>query len=218
MRNRFIGDVGDFGKYGLLRALCGISPPAEPRLSLAVVWYRNEGKQFDYVEQPKKFADCDPELFQELKALVDNDSRTVESIEQSGILGPETCFHPQPAKNESDIVFLDPDTGLAFNDKQRASKAYADLERAGIDRDQTVVIYQSFGHSKHEKQMARWKREVALLLDGHGEPRILRYRTLHPRGFIVLPSKRHATLIDRRIEELLGSPWQRHFEAFRPAP
>ena len=29
MQDRFVGDIGDFGKYGLLRALAGISPRAE---------------------------------------------------------------------------------------------------------------------------------------------------------------------------------------------
>ena len=38
MQNRYTGDIGDFGKYGLLRALC--SPVGEiQRLQLGVVWY-----------------------------------------------------------------------------------------------------------------------------------------------------------------------------------
>ena len=37
MQDRYFGDVGDFGKYGLLRVLSGFW--AEPRLKLGVVWY-----------------------------------------------------------------------------------------------------------------------------------------------------------------------------------
>ncbi|MXV81286.1 MAG: hypothetical protein F4X58_06270 [Chloroflexi bacterium] len=214
MRNRFVGDVGDFGKYGLLRALCGINPPDEPRLSLAVIWYRNEGKQFDYVAQPEKFADCDPELFLKLKTLVEDDSRTVESIEQGDILGASTDFHHQPVVTKADIVFLDPDKGLAFTDKQRSSRAYADLERANLDSNQTVVIYQSFGRVEHEKQMASWQRDVKALLPVHANPRVLRYRPLHPRAFIILPSRRNTDLIDRRLQDLLNGPWQQHFSEF----
>ena len=33
MQDRYVGDIGDFGKYGLLRALCGRD------LYLGVVWY-----------------------------------------------------------------------------------------------------------------------------------------------------------------------------------
>ena len=39
MQDRFVGDIGDFGKYGLLRALRGIHPPADPCLNLGLVWY-----------------------------------------------------------------------------------------------------------------------------------------------------------------------------------
>ena len=37
MQDRYFGDVGDFGKYGLLRALSGTYPGAAP-LRLGIVW------------------------------------------------------------------------------------------------------------------------------------------------------------------------------------
>jgi hypothetical protein len=37
MQDRYFGDVGDLGKYGLLRALSGLNE--EPQLRLGVVWY-----------------------------------------------------------------------------------------------------------------------------------------------------------------------------------
>ncbi len=39
MQNQYVGDVGDFGKVGLLRALTGVYPAATPPLKLGVVWY-----------------------------------------------------------------------------------------------------------------------------------------------------------------------------------
>ena len=36
MQDRFVGDIGDFGKYGLLRARRGIHPPADPCLNLGL--------------------------------------------------------------------------------------------------------------------------------------------------------------------------------------
>ena len=58
MQDRYTGDVGDFGKYGLLRWLCG--QDAAP-LRLGVVWYRadssiinadppNDGKHVEYLQ------------------------------------------------------------------------------------------------------------------------------------------------------------------------
>ena len=38
MQDKFVGDEGDFGKYGLLRTLAGIEPKDEPRYRLGIVW------------------------------------------------------------------------------------------------------------------------------------------------------------------------------------
>ena len=41
MQNRYVADVGDFGKFELLRALVGVVDSDDgPRLSVGVVWYR----------------------------------------------------------------------------------------------------------------------------------------------------------------------------------
>lgn len=40
MKCRYVGDIGDFGKYGLLRALCGLTADdGKPCSSLGVMWY-----------------------------------------------------------------------------------------------------------------------------------------------------------------------------------
>ena len=73
MQDRYTGDVGDFGKYGLLRALVGIHPAGSSR-SLGVVWYvtdaeiedvdpQGDGRHLSYLEQPARFRECDPQLF-----------------------------------------------------------------------------------------------------------------------------------------------------------
>jgi hypothetical protein len=85
MQNRYVGDVGDFGKYGLLRALCGISPESSPELTLGVVWYlvskteaNNDGKHDGYLnlkyetrrnKVAKEYSDCDPALYGVLKGV-----------------------------------------------------------------------------------------------------------------------------------------------------
>ena len=40
MQNRYVGDVCDFGKLGLLRFLSGCTDSSpEPRLRLGLIWY-----------------------------------------------------------------------------------------------------------------------------------------------------------------------------------
>ena len=56
MKNSYVGDIGDFGKYGLLRHLCGVTgkgTDGDP-LRLGVVWYLNEGQGTDYLTDKSK--------------------------------------------------------------------------------------------------------------------------------------------------------------------
>ena len=75
MQDQYVGDIGDFGKYGLLRYLTGMrdDDASEDALRLGVAWYlfpdggNNDGKFTDYLRNPKprdsKLRDCDPELY-----------------------------------------------------------------------------------------------------------------------------------------------------------
>jgi hypothetical protein len=106
MQDRYTGDVGDFGKYGLLRLLCGKSNA--PALKLGVVWYlvpneshNQDGKHTRYIlDASPDFRDCDRELYDGLKKLlvdqsgkVHEERRTVKLIEESHLLPPGTIFY-----------------------------------------------------------------------------------------------------------------------------
>ena len=107
MQNQYVGDIGDFGKYGLLRHLTGMRGNAAPEdaLHLGVVWYlfpdggNNDGKFTDYLRNPKprdsKLRDCDPELYWTLQRLVRECKRNVFSVRMSGILPGDTAYYGQ---------------------------------------------------------------------------------------------------------------------------
>ena len=86
MQDRYTGDIGDFAKYGLLRAI------ARGR-RLGVAWYLNsdggpagDGRHVNYLWE-KGWRELDPELFESLKKLVRDDSRSVRAVQDSGLLG-----------------------------------------------------------------------------------------------------------------------------------
>lgn len=105
MQDRYTGDLGDFGKYGLLRALCnpdGIG--ADGELSLGVVWYltpdeqgTDDGKHTRYLcpspSNDSQFRSCDPDLYAKLAAIVRSESRRVAQIRQRKILPKQTVFY-----------------------------------------------------------------------------------------------------------------------------
>ena len=103
MQNRYAGDVGDFGKYGLLRYLTGQRESALP-IRLGVVWYlypdeshNADGKYTGYLaESPlnnARYRACDPDLYDSLRQLVDSNSRSVAAVQRSKILPADTLYY-----------------------------------------------------------------------------------------------------------------------------
>jgi hypothetical protein len=100
LQDRYAGDVGDYGKYGLLRALVS----GAPALRLGVVWYltderivardtANDGRHIAYLEPPqeRRFRDCDPELYDTIRKLfAPHRERSVAEVERLGVLPPGT--------------------------------------------------------------------------------------------------------------------------------
>lgn len=115
MQNSYFGDIGDYGKYGLLRFLSGItSNDKYPKLSLGFMWYmvpdggaNTDGKFISYLNQPQTFSSYDPELFDFLRetVLVKND-RNVKALELSDLMpnslyyDDQLVFPPEPAVTE----------------------------------------------------------------------------------------------------------------------
>ena len=103
MQGRYVGDAGDFGKYGLLRSLCR-GDERGAALRLGVLWYRfdgddsattNDGRHTDYLFAPSRnerlLRRCDHELFKKMLHLVNNDC-SIAAVEASGALPADTVF------------------------------------------------------------------------------------------------------------------------------
>ncbi len=134
-----MGDVGDFGKFALLRRLCSSEGDA---FKLGIVWcyfpdesHNGDGRHLRYLAQPS-YLNLDPELHAALGELVKSGNRSLSSIEAAGILRKGTLFFHEPtsgkpispalrakqrsiwhdhalaATREAEIVFFDPDNGL----------------------------------------------------------------------------------------------------------
>jgi hypothetical protein len=101
VQDRYVGDIGDFGKYGLLRALCGDGQ------SLGVVWYlvpdeggNGNGAHVGYLDPTpanlRGFRTCDPALYDALGEIVHTGTRSVRSISERAVLPPGTVFYEEP--------------------------------------------------------------------------------------------------------------------------
>lgn len=170
MQDNYIGDIGDYGKYGLLRTIC------EEGLSLSVNWYKvtprkvgkqEDGKYINYLFAPHSYRSYDPYLFDSLHNIVCVErERNIERIEKenlfsslcfSDVIGADRLSWHQNALRQtrgSDVVFLDPDNGLETKcmfQKRGATIKHVKWEelRDYYVRGQNVILYQ------HRPQMMK---------------------------------------------------------------
>ena len=144
MQDQFVADIGDYAKYGLLRAVIGEG-------QLGVAWYLHPntpgagGNHVTYLDRPNVWRPIDCELFDNLQAIIaawrrGGQPRAVVQIENGGLFPPGTIFAnerlayplntPQTRAEwrrgwfgrvmnnlaDCDIVFADPDNSLCHPD------------------------------------------------------------------------------------------------------
>jgi hypothetical protein len=140
MQNRYVGDIGDFAKYALLRSICGTD------LRLGIIWclfadesHNADGRHTGYLQR-SEFRSLDPELYDLLTLIVKSRRRSVHEIAQANIFPSDTKYFDSVtsalpnriglncATREAyrtnwfsaalvttatcDLVFCDPDNGL----------------------------------------------------------------------------------------------------------
>ena len=163
MQDNYVGDIGDYGKYGLLREICSAG------LSLAINWYKvvphtigkqDDGKFIQYLSAPQQYRCYDSELFDVLYAIVCcKQDRRLERIEQANLF-PAKFYSEAIDKDRKKwhknalnqtlgtaVVFLDPDNGLeTANMRKNGSATEKHVKWTEIKdyyyRGQNVVLYQ----------------------------------------------------------------------------
>lgn len=234
MQNRYTGDIGDFAKYGILRAITDTS-------SLGVAWYlypdeghNKDGKHIDYLDAPARWRHLDPDLFDALGGLVRSGSRALRNIEESGILPGATFsrrlleFDGSPARRrtersewfgqthgdlgECDVIFADPDNGLCeeerFSGGRRAHwKRMPISEAIDLASQRTAIVYHHNTRRPggHALEIQHWLGRL-----GRGSF-ALYWRPYSPRTFFVISTTEEI----RRAAEGLVERWTPHLEFHR---
>ncbi len=167
MKNQYVGDVGDYGKYGLLRFL------ANRGIKIGVNWYLTkddksaDGKFTKYLDNSgdEKY---DPVIFKQLKMLAGCKHKSVQMVESAELI-PGAMYYNDMLRadgnevnarkiarrlwfnnsllmlKDAELVYADPDNGITYR-KQAGTK---DSEKYILpeevveyyDRGQNVVYY-----------------------------------------------------------------------------
>jgi hypothetical protein len=234
MQDKYVADVGDFGKYGLLSALCD----GRPQLRLGVVWCFVRDRMLEYLEKPQDFRPCNLALFDKLKAIVDKCQRTIRAVQKGDILPSGTEFFCDPLPGSRgrrqwlekarekmkgcDVVFFDPDNGLSARPTGAPGPRHIGIGEIrefldGGDGRQSLIVYHQLGRQGiHPDQITRRASELA---KGLRRPRgvfALHYNRGTARAFFVLPADEHAQTLRQRAGAMVKGPWGAHFKLCPP--
>lgn len=144
MKDQYVADIGDYGKYSLLRAF------AEAGVKIGVNWYytggdgTKDGKFTGYLDKPEEYKGPCEVVFEAMNKIFRSENRTVEAVEEAKIIpdccyfGTEMIFKGTPDEREqkrsewfdqslkklapADLIYLDPDNGLLANEKIQRRK------------------------------------------------------------------------------------------------
>jgi hypothetical protein len=238
MQNRYVGDIGDFGKYAILNALAGDD------LRLGVHWYLNaneetnaDGKFTDY----PRLRSCDPYLYDALQGIVRSGSRSVEAVEHAGVLPPNTIFfsspcasndhqmwnsHAQKTLAQADLIFMDPDNGLRWppaKARRQDWAKYVSAEEVGpyLRNGKSLIIYQHQTRDKGGLNVTIPEKFSIVRLAGcETAPWALIFRRSQVRVYFIIPSAAHIETLWNRTSQFLDTRWGRegHFQLCSSIP
>ena len=188
MRDEWVGDIGDFGRSGLLRTLFGKPEKPVGDLKLGVVWCLNNADVAGtYVETPQIYKHLDKTLYDSLSHLVDV-KRTIAEFQCAKIL-PTDIFFDKPISKltkgeranwlkaaiaftkEVDVIFIDPDTGIApiseserdcrrrLTTERNAKYVYMDELNSFWKAEKSLIVYQDLTQGIPKGETARTKAQ-----------------------------------------------------------
>lgn len=240
MQDRYTGDIGDYGKLGLLRCL------AASGLRIGVNWYRTpdedhneDGRFIGYAHDPR-YRECDAPLWEAMAQLLDAKQRRVEALEENGILDAvffhdildfrklssaerlsvRAAWHCRALTvlKKCDLVFVDPDNGLMVPSARRSKKGSKYVlpdELFDYYRQGASVIY--YQHKARRPDAFYIAQHRALLQnpqiqDAQGLGLKFTRTSLRYYWFLVHP--KHVQAVQRCIETFLSGPWHAYFQLF----
>lgn len=232
MKNQYVGDIGDYGKYSLLRAFINAG------VKIGINWYltenddSNDGKFTDYLKNKDVYRRYDPELFDVIKKIASKKNKSVMDIQDSGIL-PGTMFYsdmlnpvgtPSDRRNtrerwfeesiheleDTDLIFMDPDNGLLEdnNASKRGAEKYVlpDEVEQYFNAGHNIVYY----CHKGRRNMYQWFDHKSFMFNmiPEAKPVVLTYHKGSQRSYIFLihdkDFEKYRSIIDKFTRRWFG--------------
>lgn len=235
MKDQYVADIGDYGKYSLLKAF------EDAGIKVGVNWYYTEndgtedGKFTKYLNRKKEFGNYNKEVFDELKRIFDIGKRTIISVENSKIL-PNACYYAEKVVfdgtpdertqkraewmedscrilSPAQLVYLDPDNGLLTNERVQKAKMVSKYalpeEVQQYFEDGKNVVYYCHKGRRSDQDWEDYKSHMLQYLS-KAKQIVLTYHKGTQRSYVFLihpeDYKRYSSIIDKFVKG-----WDRAF-------
>ena len=236
MQNRYAGDIGDFGKLGLLRSL------SRTGLRIGVNWYLTPGKEHngdgrhtDY----DSFRSCDEELWRKLREIANSDQRSVAALENADLLDAayyhevldfRGTVHRSSVREkwhsdalarlaDADIVFLDPDNGLMVKSADKTTRAnkYVTLKEIAdyCGQGSSVIWYQHKARYRNSHYRDQFRGILGLEKFCNMSGIELMFTRVSQRYYFILTQPEHRDILRGQVNRFLKSPWKYCFSELK---
>lgn len=234
MQDRYVGDIGDFARSGMLRELFGKPEAVESvksPLRLGVVWCLNESGQVGNLT-PNTYQNLrylDPCLFGKLNRLVQKGKRRLSEFECNKILNTQLYF-PEPLSGlsiterkewvnnaiekikDAEVIFIDPDTGIDTETTPRLSPEHIFIDelKQFYDKGKSLIIYQHIGQGMPAGYKAKeYINELSERLRNALHPHTvwaLRWRRRQGRVFFVVVHTDQGGDLNQLVQAFIKKP------------
>ena len=204
MKHQYFGDVNDYRKYGVLRAVA-----VTTGLRLGICWLltaddqRRHGEFRQYLQQPGRWRQYDADLYDRLGSLLlPGTARSIAHARHWDLIPGATYFEEaladgQRAREEyfaaawealrdSDVVFFDPDHGIEVHSTRIGGRGscqfvyWRELTHA-YEMEKSILVYQHYPRISREQFVPSLARRLEEQLGA----RPLAFRTPHAVLFLV---------------------------------
>jgi len=231
MQDCYAGDIGDYGKFVLLREL------NKQGLSIGINWYKTDAitsaKQNDgkYCI-PDHLASYDTELSSRLRKIFhsqDGIVRSIEALEAGQLIDGALYFsdsvpverrdewhqHALSALSGSQLVFLDPDNGMIVSsvgkDRQKQRKYVLDAEVEDyLCQGHSVLVYQHRPRVNEAVYIDRMIERFMSLLPNlkRSDIQVITFPRYSVRDYFAISlNKEHCLKIKSAIDSMVNSIW-----------
>ena len=238
MQNRYTGDIGDFGKLGLLRALQASG------LTIGVNWYlvpdenhNSDGRHVQYLENAD-YCQLDEPLWLELKRIVKSGQREVSALENDNIINAAFFSEPLVFAGKSkaeraairkgwhekalmtlsgaDVIFVDPDNGIVVPSALGTVKENKFVKPDELvdyyKQGSSVIYYQHKARRSDSFYVDQHKRLIEMLGLGECTGLGLKFTKTSQRFYFFMIQPKHNETIPVAVRRMLANGWSDYFE------